>query len=238
MCHTGPGIPSPPYRTAWRPPAPSPCNTGLSDDLLRYRAAVGEAYRDAAEINWFVCRPAASFWPDTDQVADLLMRAPWHSSPAGTPVSATPTARCLPPLVHGLPRNWPHIRAVYERAGFQHTGDTEVILLARVADLPEPEPRPGVTVERTLGECGTRFTARAGTRILGFVEIDTALARPERHARAAGPADIGNLHIDPAQDGTGLEHWLLAQAADWLRLCGVDRLVASNPPPTVPCSGT
>jgi hypothetical protein len=38
-------------------------------------AEVGQAYRDAAEIDWFVCRPAASFWPDTDQAADLLMRA-------------------------------------------------------------------------------------------------------------------------------------------------------------------
>jgi hypothetical protein len=40
--------------------------------LLRYRAdaEVGESYRDAAEINWFVCRPAASFWPDADQAAD------------------------------------------------------------------------------------------------------------------------------------------------------------------------
>jgi GNAT superfamily N-acetyltransferase len=133
------------------------------------------------------------------------------------------------PLVYGLPRNWPHIRALYERAGFRHTGDTEVILLARVADLPAPETRPGVTAERTLGECGTRFTARAEGRTLGHIEIDTALARPERHARAAGLADIGNLHIDPARHGTGLEHWLLARAADWLRLCGVDRLVAYEP---------
>jgi GNAT superfamily N-acetyltransferase len=209
--------------------------------LLRYRAdaEVGEAYRDAAEINWFVCRPAASFRPDADQAADLLMRAclaqcaRWNArvlpqalgfARAGGTLIAD---GALPaPLVYGLPRNWPHIRAVYERAGFRHVGDTEVILIARVADLPEPEPRPGLTIERTLGECGTRFTARAGTRALGYVEIDTALARPERHARAAGLADIGNLHIDPAQDGTGLEHWLLAQAADWLRLCGVDRLVA------------
>ena len=98
--------------------------------------------------------------------------------------------------------------------------------MARVADLPEPRPRPGVTVERTLGECGTRFTARADAGALGFAEIDTALARPERHARAAGPADIGNLRIEPAQHGTGLGHWLLGRAADWLRLCGVDRLVA------------
>lgn len=196
--------------------------------LLRYRAdaEVGESYRDAAEIDWFVCRPAASFWPDADQAADLLMRA-CLAQCARWNVRVRYADGALPaPLVYGLPRNWPHVRAVYERAGFRHVGDTEVILIARVADLPEPEPRPGVTLERTLGECGTRFTARADTRALGFVELDTALARPERHVRAAGLADIGNLHIDPAQYGTGLEHWLLARAADWLRLCGVDRLVA------------
>jgi GNAT superfamily N-acetyltransferase len=186
--------------------------------LLRYRAGaeVGEAYRDAAEINWFVHRPAASPWPDADHAADLLMRACLAQLDGSLPA----------PLVYGLPRNWPHIRAVYERAGFRHVGDTEVILIARVADLPAHGPRPGVTVERTLGECGTRFTARADGKALGFVEIDTALARPEGHARAAGLADIGRLHIDPAEQGSGLEHLLLARAADWLRLCGVDRLVA------------
>ncbi|MGW6544382.1 N-acetyltransferase [Streptomyces massasporeus] len=196
--------------------------------LLRYRAdaEVGAPYRDAAEINWFVHRPAASLWPDADLAADLLMRAclarfaRWNARVRYADGS-------LPaPLVYGLPRNWPHIRALYERAGFRHTGDTEVILLARVADLPAAEHRPGVTAERTLGECGTRFTARAEGRTLGHIEIDTALARPERHARAAGLADIGNLHVDPAQHGTGLEHWLLARAAEWLRLCGVDRLAA------------
>ncbi|MEU3252629.1 GNAT family N-acetyltransferase [Streptomyces sp. NPDC006997] len=56
--------------------------------------------------------------------------------------------------------------------------------------------------------------------------VDTALARPERHARAAGLADVGNLHTDPAERGRGFERQLLARAADWLRLCGVDRLVA------------
>ncbi|MEU6913933.1 GNAT family N-acetyltransferase [Streptomyces olindensis] len=196
--------------------------------LLRYRAdaGVGEAYRDAAEINWFVHRPAASLWPDADRAADRLMRAclarlaRWNARVRYADGS-------LPaPLVYGVPRPWPHVRAVYERAGFRHTGDTEVILIARVADLPAHEARPGVTVERTVGECGTRFTARADGHALGFIEVGTALARPERHARAAGLADIGNLHIEPGRHGAGLEHRLLAQAADWLRLCGIDRLVA------------
>ncbi|MFD5161145.1 hypothetical protein ACFWMJ_24225 [Streptomyces hawaiiensis] len=97
-------------------------------------------------------------------------------------------------------------------------------------EVPHVRARPAGCHGRThAGECGTRFTARSGRKALGFVEIDTALARPKRQARSAGPAAIGNPHIDPAQHGTGLEHWLLARAADWLRLCGVDRLVAYEP---------
>jgi GNAT superfamily N-acetyltransferase len=199
--------------------------------LLRYRSgpAVGESYRDVGEIDWFLCHPSASFRPDADEAADLLMGAclaqlaRWNvrARYAGGEVPA--------PVVYGLPRTWPHIRAAFARAGFRHVGDTEVILIAQVPDLPPAEVRPGITVQRTLGECGTRLTAYADGRALGFIEIDTSLARPERHARAAGLADIGNLHIDPVAYGTGLEHWLLAQAADWLRLCGVDRLLACEP---------
>ncbi|WP_405673050.1 N-acetyltransferase [Streptomyces sp. NBC_01530] len=196
--------------------------------LLRYRHGdeVGENFRDAGEIGWFVCRPPASLWPGSEAAADQLMAA-CLAQFARWNVRVRYADGAVPaPVVYGLPRNWPHIRALYERSGFRHVGDTEVILLARVADLPAPEPRPGTTTERTLGECGTRFTAYAGTRALGFIEIDTSLARPERHARAAGLADIGNLHADPARYGEGLAQRLLGEAAGWLRLCGVDRLLA------------
>ncbi|NJP53003.1 GNAT family N-acetyltransferase [Streptomyces sp. SBST2-5] len=196
--------------------------------LLRCRPGpeVGESYRDSGEINWFVCRPPASFRPDALDAAELLTRA-CLARLARWKVRRVHADGALPaPVVYGLPRTWPHIRAVYEAAGFRHVGDTEVILLARVADLPHPEPVRGVTFRRTVGECGTRFTACADGRALGFIEVDTALARPERHLRADGLADIGDLHIDPAALGTGLEHRLLAHAAGWLRLCGADRLAA------------
>lgn len=196
--------------------------------LLRYRAddEVGAEYRDIGEIDWFVRRPPSSFRPDSDEAADLLMNA-CLAQLARWNVRARYASGELPaPAVYGLPRNWPHIRALYERAGFRHTGGTEVILIARVADLPPHEPRPGVTVDRTLGECGTRFTAYADGSALGFVEVDTSLSRPERHTRGVGLADIGNLHIDPSADGQGLERRLLGRAADWLRLCGVDRVLA------------
>ncbi|MEU6551562.1 GNAT family N-acetyltransferase [Streptomyces sp. NPDC046915] len=200
--------------------------------LLRYRAdaEVGADYRDAGEITWFLWHPPASFRPDTDKAADLLMAA-CLAQLARWQVRVRLASGDLPaPVVYGLPRNWPHVRSVYERAGFRHTGRTEVILLAQVSELPRPEPRPesrpGVTVERTLGQCGTRLTAYEGGQSVGFVEVGTVLARPERHTRPAGLADIGNLHIDPARRGAGWEHRLLAHAADWLGLSGVDRLLA------------
>ncbi|MFJ4685015.1 N-acetyltransferase [Streptomyces sp. NPDC088789] len=235
--------------------------------LLRYRAddEVGEDYRGAGEISWFVCRPEASFLPDTGEAAASLMHA-CLARLARWDVRVRHADGALPaPAVYGLPHPWPHIRAVYENAGFRHTGDTELLLIAHVADLPRPEPRPGVTVERTLGECGTRFTARRDSGdVLGFIEIDTALARPERHTRTAGLADIGNLVVvaeaaeaaeaaetaETAGDGggggigdhdardehhgdaadAGWERWLIGQAADWLRLCGADRLLAYEDP--------
>ncbi|MET9968441.1 N-acetyltransferase [Streptomyces sp. NPDC006356] len=196
--------------------------------LLRYRAGdeIGADYRDIGEIDWLVRRPPASFWPDSDAAADLLMNA-CLAQLARWNVRARYASGELPaPAVYGLPRNWPHIRALYERAGFRHTGGTEVILIARVADLPPHEPCPDITVDRTLGECGTRFTAYADGRALGFIEIDTSLSRPERHTRGAGLADIGNLHIDPSAYRQGLERRLLGQAGDWLRLCDVDRVLA------------
>ncbi|AZM63669.1 MULTISPECIES: GNAT family N-acetyltransferase [unclassified Streptomyces] len=199
--------------------------------LLRYRAdaEVGESYRDAGEIDWFVCRPPTSFLPDAGDAGHLLMRA-CLALLARWNVRVRYADGALPaPVVYGLPRNWPHVRAVYEGAGFRHVGDTEVILLARVADLPREEPGADIAFRRTVGECGTRFTAYTDGDARGFIEVDTALARPERLTRAAGLADIGNLHVEPAARDTGLEERLLAHAAGWLRLCGVDRLAAYEP---------
>ncbi|MEI5102534.1 N-acetyltransferase [Streptomyces sp. PmtG] len=202
--------------------------------LLRYRDddEVGGDFRGAGVIDWFVAHPPASFWPDADDAADLLMSAclaqltRWR-------VRVRQADGALPaPAVYGLPRAWPHVRAAYERAGFRHTGDTEAILIAAVADLASPEaPAAGLAVRRTLGECGTRFTAHLDGRDLGFIEVDTALGCPERQARDGSLADVGTFHIEagPGQgvDGLdGLDAWLLGEAARWLRLAGADRLLA------------
>ncbi|MFD8362023.1 GNAT family N-acetyltransferase [Streptomyces hygroscopicus] len=196
--------------------------------LLRYRdeAGVGADYRDAGAIDWFVCRPSTALLPQAGKAADLLMSAGLAQF-ARWNVRTRYGDGALPvPGVYGLPRAWPHIRAAYQRAGFRHTGDTEVLFLARVEDLPRRQSRSGVTIERTVGECGTRFTACAGRQAVGFIEVDTAVARPERLARTEALAELADLHIDSARQGEGWERLLLAHAADWLRLCGADRLLA------------
>ncbi|MEU9336125.1 N-acetyltransferase [Streptomyces sp. NPDC048290] len=195
--------------------------------LLRYRAdaEVGADYRGTGEVTWFVSRPGASFLPDADKAAELLMNA-CLAQLARWDVRVRHADGALPaPGVYGVPHAWPHIRAVYENAGFRHTGDTEVLLIGRVADLPQPRHRAGVRVERTLGGCGTRLTAYgADGDPLGHVEVDTSIARPERHTRAAGLADIGDLVV--VRENEGWEEWLLGQAADWLRWCGTERILA------------
>ncbi|MER5766489.1 N-acetyltransferase [Streptomyces sp. NPDC001985] len=197
--------------------------------LLRYRndPDVGEDYRDTGHIAWFVHNPGAFAGPDGEHPADLLMAAclaqltRWH-------VRARHTDGQLPaPGVTGVPEQWPHVRAVLERAGFVHTGHTEILLIAAVAELPAPGPAPlpGLTLHRTLGDLGTRLTARLAGEPVAHVELDTTLERPERHARSGGVADIADLVL-PDDPHPGLLGWLLGEAGRWLALCGCDRVLA------------
>ena len=197
--------------------------------LLRYGAGpeVGEGFRDAGEINWLLHWPEASFWPGSTAAADTLMAAclaqlrrwkvtRWYAD--GT----------LPaPGVYGLPAQWPHIRALCERAGFVHDGHTEIVLLARVDELPQPSEPPveGLEAGRALGINGTRLYGSVGEKLVGFIEVDTNLAEGGRLAHLGGWADVGNLHVDEAYRGRGVATWLFGQAADWLRLARVDRLL-------------
>jgi hypothetical protein len=83
-----------------------------------------------------------------------------------------------------VPAQWPHVRELYERAGFVHDGHVEVVLLARVDELPGPSAPPleGLIVERSVGECGTRLTARLAEEFVGFIEVETNLAEGGRLA--------------------------------------------------------
>src|SRR6266852_1268280 len=85
--------------------------------LLRYTAddSVGEAYRDSAEIRWFLFWPETPYWPDSPEAADALIAAclaqldSWRVSIQGAD-GALPV-----PGVYGVPEQWPHVRGIYER---------------------------------------------------------------------------------------------------------------------------
>ena len=198
--------------------------------LLRYGAGaeVGETIRGAGEINWLLYWPEASYWPDSTAAAGALMAACLGQLRRWQATRWSADGALPAPGVYGLPEQWPHIRALYERAGFVHDGHTEIVLLARVDELPRPsEPlrgRPG-RCARTVGINGTRLSGSLGEKLVGYIEVDTNLAAGGRLAHLGGWADVGNLHVDEAYRRRGVATWLVGQAADWLRLARVERLL-------------
>jgi GNAT superfamily N-acetyltransferase len=197
--------------------------------LLRYGTGepVGETYRDAGEIGWLLYWPRASYWPDSAEAADALSAA-CLAQLRDWGVSRRYADGALPaPGVYGVPEQWPHVRAVYQRAGFVHEGRTEVVLLAEVDELPGPGAPPidGLTVRRTVGVNGTRLSACLGPEVVGYIEVETNLTAGGRLAGLDGWADVGNLHVAEPHRRRGVATWLVGQAAAWLRLARVQRLL-------------
>jgi GNAT superfamily N-acetyltransferase len=197
--------------------------------LLRYGtgAEVGETIRGAGEINWLLYWPEASYWPDSTAAAHALMAACLDQLRRWQVTRWSADGALPAPGVYGLPEQWPHLRAVYERAGFVHDGHTEIVLLARVDELPRSSEPPvaGLEVRRTVGINGTRLSGSLGEKLVGYIEVDTNLAEGGRLAHLGGWADVGNLRVDEAYRRRGVATWLVGQAADWLRLARVERLL-------------
>ncbi|PZS19136.1 MAG: N-acetyltransferase [Pseudonocardiales bacterium] len=201
--------------------------------VLRYgaHAAVGESYRGAGEIRWLVCWPQAPFWPDADAAGDAVAAAA-VAFLTRSGVSRLYADGALPaPGVYGLPEQWPHIHAILGRAGFT-TGDrTELVFLADVDALGRPPaPIAGLTLARTLGVNGTRLTALLDGDALGYIEVETRITDAGQVVRTDGWADVGNFCVVEAQRRRRIASWLLGQAAEWLRLGHIDRLLDYAPP--------
>ena len=200
--------------------------------LLRYfpDERAGLAVRDLGEIHWLLywaeAPPGNPCWPDAAPAAYELMAAclaqfgDWGVNRQGADGE-------LPVYgVYGVPEQWPHIRALYQQAGFTHTGHTEIVYLARVEDLPRPArpPHAGLSVRRSVGINGCRLSAVLGQDVIGYIEVEM-FNGGERLTRTAGWADVGGLRVTEAFRRRGVGSWLLGQAADWLRLARVDRLL-------------
>ena len=75
-----------------------------------------------------------------------------------------------------------------QRAGFAHTGHTEVVYLAQVADLPRPEsPIAGLSVRRSVGINGTRLSAVLGEETMGYIEVEVFEEGNDYRATEGGP---------------------------------------------------
>jgi GNAT superfamily N-acetyltransferase len=198
--------------------------------LLRYAAddRVSPSYRDAGEIRWLLCWPAASYWPDSLESGSVLMAA-CLAQLSRWQVRVWYADGTLPaPGVYGVPEQWPHVRALYEKAGFVDGGRVEVVHVAAVASLARPS-LPGLVATRTVGVNGTRISAVRDGHVLGYIEVDTNLDTGSRMSRLSGWADVGNLHVDEGYRRQGVGGWLLGQAAGWLELGGVTRLLDYAP---------
>ena len=200
--------------------------------LLRYYPddRAGASARGAGEIRWLLYWPLAPagnpFWPDVTGSAEALIAACAGIFGRWGVTRQHADGELPVPGVYGVPEQWPHIAALYRRAGFTHTGHTEVVYLAQVKDLPSADAPPldGLTVRRSVGINGCRFSAVLGEEVIGYIETEI-LDKGERMSRHGGWADVGNLHVAPGYRRRGVGSWLLAQAADWLRLAGVSRLL-------------
>jgi GNAT superfamily N-acetyltransferase len=201
--------------------------------LLRYSsdARVGPTYRGIGDIRWLLFWPEAPasgnpYWTDATQAAQMLIAACIGQMDEWGVTSQEAGGELPVHGVYGVPEQWPHIRALYERAGFRHTGQTEVVYLIRVEDLPHPAAPPvaGLEPRRSVGINGTRLSAVLGGEVIGYLEFEI-FEEGERLPRHGRWADLGNLHIAQPHRRRGVATWLLAQAGDWLRLAQVERLL-------------
>jgi GNAT superfamily N-acetyltransferase len=200
--------------------------------LLRYYPddRAGESARDTGEIRWLLYWPLAPagnpFWPDVTGSAEALIAACADVFGRWGVTRQHADGELPVPGVYGVPEQWPHIAALYRRAGFTHTGHTEVVYLARVKDLPSADTPPldGLAVRRSVGINGCRFSAVLGEEVIGYIETEV-LDKGERMSRHGGWADVGNLHVASPYRRRGMGSWLLGHAADWLRLAGANRLL-------------
>jgi GNAT superfamily N-acetyltransferase len=200
--------------------------------LLRYYPddRAGPAFRDAGEIYWLLYWPLAPagnpFWPDVTGAAEALIAACIEIFGRWGVTRQYAGGELPVPGVYGVPEQWPHIAALYRRAGFSHTGHTEIVYLAPVEDLPGPgePPLDGLAVSRSVGINGCRLSAVLGREVIGYIETEI-LDTGERLSRHGGWADVGNLHVTPGYRRRGVGCWLLGQAACWLRLAGANRLL-------------
>jgi GNAT superfamily N-acetyltransferase len=201
--------------------------------LLRYfpDERAGQAARGVGEIRWLLFWPEAPAgnpcWPDAWAAAESLVAGCIRQLDQWGVTRQEAGGELPVPGVYGVPAQWPHVSALYERAGFAHAGHTEIIYWARVEELRRSAAAPitGLSVRRTAGMNGTRLSAMLGGDVIGYIEVEI-FDQGERLPRSGGWADLGNLHVAEAYRCRGVGSWLVRQAASWLSAAGASRVLS------------
>jgi len=201
--------------------------------LLRYLddERAGESLRGAGEIKWLVFWPEApsgnQYWTTAaGAAAELVAACIAQLERWGVTRQVAEGDLPVPCGVYGVPEQWPHVAALYERAGFRPAGPSEIVYLARVARLSRPAAPPleGLAVRRSVGMSGTRLSAVRDGEVAGYIEVEIR-DKGERLSARGRWADVGNLYVAGNYRRRGVATWLLGQAADWLDLAHVDQLL-------------
>lgn len=194
--------------------------------LLRHGEGpeVAENSRGVGEISWLV------FLPGRDDAADKLL-SNVHEYLAGWPVTRLQAhAAGLPKMpVLGVPDAWPHVASALASAGHQpaHAGPRGAVYGGPLSgvDPPGRPPVPGITVRRTVGRFGVRFSALLGGEELGRCECLTDLDRGGTLPALRGWAELSEVHVADGWRNRRVGSWLVGTAAAWLRLCRRDRVI-------------
>jgi GNAT superfamily N-acetyltransferase len=197
--------------------------------LLRYgdQEPVGAGYRGLGELRWLVCAPPGPNDPGTLEAGAALVdkSLAWL---VGTGARRVAADGALPvPGVYGIPEQWPHLHDILSRCGFSPGDRSELVYLVDLTSLGRTTAPEGLSVRRTLGVNGTRLSAFAdgASGPVGYVEVELVAGETGLAVRQAGWADVGNLWVDEPLRRRGVGTWLLGEAAAWLRLGHVDRLL-------------
>ena len=196
--------------------------------LLRYGEGgeVGGGYRGAGEIDWFVALPGRDDAAAAVLAATRERMAGWEVKREYGWISGLPTV----PMI-GVPESWPHVAAALQAAGYRPDPrhHREALYGGRLSGVPAPTGEPpvvGLTVRRTDGRYGTRFSAVvSGDDEVGFCEVVPDLTRGGLLPALGGWAELHEIRVREDCRDRGVGSHLVRRAVAWLRLAGCDRIV-------------